>query len=313
MIRRLALLLCINIAASAQAQTLAFPGNAILQTEVTRELDGYAMPTGIWENGSLPTEIVEGRVTKQAWRIEGVALNSLELIRPFRAQLNDAGFETIFECQTEACGGFDFRFGIETLKPPEMQVNLGDFRFLSATRDGENGEEAVMLLVSAMARAGFVQVTSITPPNVETEPLAAPNAPILRPGGGQTTAGIAAGLNTIGRAVLSDLTFATGSAQLSDAPFASLQILADYLDDYPDRTVALVGHTDSAGSLDANINLSRRRAASVLERLVADYGVNRRQLEAQGMGYLSPIASNLTDEGRDANRRVEVIITSTEE
>jgi len=72
-----------------------------------------------------------------------------------------------------------------------------------------------------------------------------------------------------------------------------------------------VGHTDAEGSLDGNIALSRRRAASVLERLVTAYQVDRRQMEAQGMGYLAPIASNLTEEGREANRRVEVIVTST--
>ena len=54
------------------------------------------------------------------------------------------------------------------------------------------------------------------------------------------------------------------------------------------------------------------RAGSVLERLVSAHGVSRRQLDAQGMGYLAPIASNLTPQGREANRRVEVIITSTE-
>jgi outer membrane protein OmpA-like peptidoglycan-associated protein len=88
--------------------------------------------------------------------------------------------------------------------------------------------------------------------------------------------------------------------------------LADYLAAQPDLSVALVGHTDASGSLDGNIVISKRRAGSVLERLVSDYGVARRQLDAQGMGYLSPIASNQTQEGRDANRRVEVIVTSTQ-
>ncbi|MDP5359491.1 MAG: OmpA family protein, partial [Paracoccaceae bacterium] len=98
-----------------------------------------------------------------------------------------------------------------------------------------------------------------------------------------------------------------------DADYGSLRDLADYLLLHPDRTVALVGHTDSAGSLATNIALSKRRAGSVLERLVTVYGVARRQLEAEGMGYLAPVSSNLTEAGREANRRVEVIITSTQE
>jgi OOP family OmpA-OmpF porin len=50
----------------------------------------------------------------------------------------------------------------------------------------------------------------------------------------------------------------------------------------------------------------------VLERLVTTYDIPPHQLDAQGMGYLSPVASNLTEEGREVNRRVEVIITSTQ-
>ena len=113
-----------------------------------------------------------------------------------------------------------------------------------------------------------------------------------------------------GHAVLEGLSFETGSAQLAAGDYEVLQTLADLLASKPDLVVALVGHTDSSGSLDGNIALSKRRAGSVLERLVSDYGVPRRQLDAQGMGYLAPIATNLTEEGRTVNRRVEVIITS---
>jgi OOP family OmpA-OmpF porin len=72
--------------------------------------------------------------------------------------------------------------------------------------------------------------------------------------------------------------------------------------------VALVGHTDATGSLDANIALSRKRAASVKDRLVRAYGIAVSRLDAEGMGYLAPIASNLTQAGRDANRRVEAVL-----
>ena len=111
---------------------------------------------------------------------------------------------------------------------------------------------------------------------------------------------------------LDDLSFATGSSDLSEGQYASLARLAAYLLANPDKTVALVGHTDSEGSIAGNIALSKRRAASVLERLVSVYDVPRRQMEAEGVGYLSPRASNLTAEGRVKNRRVEVILTSTQ-
>jgi OOP family OmpA-OmpF porin len=75
--------------------------------------------------------------------------------------------------------------------------------------------------------------------------------------------------------------------------------------------VALVGHTDAQGTLDNNIALSKKRATSVLNRLVEKHGVDANQLTAEGMGYLSPIASNLSAEGREANRRVEAVLLNT--
>ena len=76
----------------------------------------------------------------------------------------------------------------------------------------------------------------------------------------------------------------------------------------PTITVAIVGHTDAVGSLAGNTALSKRRAESVRARLIEDYGVDPEQLQADGVGYLAPIASNLTDAGRAANRRVDVIL-----
>lgn len=302
------------LAGALSAQTFDFPSNATLQTEVESPLDSYAMPVDIWDGSAVPAKSVEGTMVQQAWRIDAAALTTLQLMRPLREQLRNDRFRILFDCQTEACGGFDFRFGTATLPPPEMQINIGDFRFLAAERTGPQGPEYVTLFISRTAQAGYVQVTRIGPePEPDAAPLVATSAPALRAtaeDASQDT--IAEQLERDGYAILPDLMFETGSAQLGAAEFASLQALADVLLDRPTLTVALVGHTDSAGSLAGNIALSKQRAGSVLERLVSDYGVARRQLEAEGMGYLSPIATNLTEAGRDANRRVEVIITSTE-
>ena len=74
----------------------------------------------------------------------------------------------------------------------------------------------------------------------------------------------------------------------------------------------MVGHTDAVGGLDGNVALSRRRASSVRDRLVGKYGVAGAQVTSDGVGFLSPRATNLTEAGRERNRRVEVILTSTE-
>ncbi|MBM1221925.1 OmpA family protein [Ponticoccus sp. SC2-23] len=288
-----------------RGQVLDFPANARPMYDQTTDPDRYLLPTGPWD-GTLPTRAVEGAVTRQAWRIDAGGLSVLQTLLPLRQQLLDAGFEVVFECGTEECGGFDFRFATEVLPEPEMHVDLGDFRFLSARRD----DEALGVLASVTSREAFVQVIRVAPSG--SAPVAQVSGPAMREPTPRSLGDFGARLEVDGRVILSDLSFDTGSAQLGEGSFASLRALAAYLDANQGRRVALVGHTDAEGSLDGNITLSRRRAGSVLERLVSEYGVRRAQLDAQGMGYLSPIATNLTPEGREANRRVEVIIVSTE-
>jgi OOP family OmpA-OmpF porin len=312
MIRFLTILL-VCFAGTAQAQTLNFPSNASLQREVVSPVESYLLPIGIWENDAVPTRNVEGRLTQQAWRVAATSLTTLQLVRPLRDQLRNDRYRIIFECQTEACGGFDFRFGVQTLPPPEMQINIGDFRFLAAERTTNAGPEVISLFVSRTTQAGFVQVMHAGPPQNEDIALTSARQEPLRAASELPEPDFATQLDEIGRAVLSDLAFASGSAQLQGGEFTSLRAVADYLLLHPDRTVALVGHTDAAGDLRLNITLSQRRAASVLERLVGDYGVARRQLEAEGIGYLAPIASNLTAAGREANRRVEIVLLTTEQ
>jgi OOP family OmpA-OmpF porin len=111
---------------------------------------------------------------------------------------------------------------------------------------------------------------------------------------------------------LDDLVFASGSSSLTEGAYPSLASLAAWLKENPGLTIAVVGHTDASGGLEGNIALSRKRAQSVRERLIANYDVPAKRVEAEGVGYLSPRASNLTEEGRQMNRRVEVMMTSTQ-
>lgn len=310
MIRLLALIL---LPFQAQAVTLDLPANATLTLEEVLTLDSYAMPIGPWTARGVPVVTGTGEVRKQAWRIGVSGLTTLQLLAPLQDQLIADGFEMLFTCTDDVCGGFDFRFATPVLPAPAMYVDLGNYRFSALRRITEGQVELMSLLASRSAAAGFVQVIRVGSPN--TTPVATPDAPPARAPAQPLAANatnVAEGLETAGRFALTDLVFATGSSALEDRAFASLRDLSDYLTANPNRTVALVGHTDAVGSLEGNIALSKRRAASVMERLIAQYGVPPGQLRAEGMGYLAPIATNLTEDGRDANRRVEVILLSTD-
>ncbi|TMV88507.1 OmpA family protein [Thioclava sp. BHET1] len=106
-----------------------------------------------------------------------------------------------------------------------------------------------------------------------------------------------------------DVLFATDSSSLRPDLQRDLYTLAGSLNRYPDTTVEVVGNTDNTGSADYNLNLSRKRAQSVASVLQAG-GVAPGRIIVSGRGESDPVASNLTAEGRQANRRVEFIIRS---
>ncbi len=101
--------------------------------------------------------------------------------------------------------------------------------------------------------------------------------------------------------------FDIDSAALRPAVRSELNVLAGNLLRYPNSTVFVTGHTDNTGSASYNQDLSQRRAQSVASVLTAG-GVNPGRLVVSGRGEDQPIASNLTAEGRQLNRRVEITI-----
>ncbi len=299
----------------ARAITLDLPLTARLSVGKSETLTSYAVPIGPFSNGAIPTRRVEGALQQTAWRVESPGATTLELLAPLRAQVIAAGFRPLLDCDHAECGGFDFRYGTAVLPEPEMHVDLGDYRFFAA----ERGAEVISLIVSRTAVAGFVQMIHVGgagPDPVLTASTKASPAPIaaLAPPNGDAAAApsdLGARLLAEGAVTLDDLVFASGTSSLSDTDYPSLRALAKVLQDKPDLTIAFVGHTDASGGLEGNITLSRQRADAARAVLLSAYGVAADRVDARGVGYLAPRASNLTEAGREKNRRVEVIVTST--
>jgi outer membrane protein OmpA-like peptidoglycan-associated protein len=108
----------------------------------------------------------------------------------------------------------------------------------------------------------------------------------------------------------SDLLFAVDSASVSSSLYGELQAVANNLNQYPNSTIEVVGHTDNTGTASYNMDLSQRRASSVANILISD-GVPGSRVRAYGRGEDQPVASNLDEAGRAQNRRVEIIIRPT--
>ncbi|HUE83432.1 MAG TPA: OmpA family protein [Pyrinomonadaceae bacterium] len=87
------------------------------------------------------------------------------------------------------------------------------------------------------------------------------------------------------------------SFQIKPESKPELQEIANLLRQSPSLNLFVVGHTDNQGGHDYNMDLSRRRADAVVKALVAEYGIPRSRLEAAGISFLAPVASNATEEG----------------
>ena len=92
----------------------------------------------------------------------------------------------------------------------------------------------------------------------------------------------------------------------------NLRELAASLDKYPNTDLLIVGHTDQLGTQTYNQGLSERRARSAASYLIAQ-GVSGTRIVTRGLGETEPVASNQTEAGRQANRRVEVAIYASKE
>jgi len=293
---------------AAQANGLTLPGGARQLSSRISPMNSYALPVKPFADGTVPVARFDGRISRQTWRLDGGAVTTLQLLTPLREQILASGYDKVFECKDTACGGFDFRFRTEIVPAPDMYVDIRNYRYFAATR---GTDRAISLLISLSRTSAYIQVIQAAPP--EIAPVAIGPDPALVSAAQirdetRVQPGLVETLLRAGHVVLGDLVFETGAAQLGDGPFGSLTLLAGYLADHPDLQIAVVGHTDSTGSLAANITLSKQRAAAVRDRLIKTHGITPSRIEAEGMGYLAPVASNLSAKGRDTNRRVEAIL-----
>lgn len=102
-----------------------------------------------------------------------------------------------------------------------------------------------------------------------------------------------------------NVTFQTNSAQIQPAFYGTLNQVAQSLNEFPNSSIRITGHTDNTGNDSINIPLSQNRAQSVAQYL-SSQGVNYSRLQTAGMGSNYPIASNASAAGREQNRRVEL-------
>ena len=109
------------------------------------------------------------------------------------------------------------------------------------------------------------------------------------------------------KAAFDNLLFETGSSVIKESSYPSLNGLASVLSNHEEMKLSLEGHTDNVGDDDANMQLSKDRAAAVKTYLI-QAGIRSSRITSQGYGETKPVDTNDTAEGRKHNRRVEMNI-----
>jgi OOP family OmpA-OmpF porin len=120
-------------------------------------------------------------------------------------------------------------------------------------------------------------------------------------------AALSAELSATGHVAVYGITFDADKADLRPEAQAAIAEVAKLLKQNPSLKLFVVGHTANVGDVNSGLELSRARAAAVVKSLTQEHGIQAARLSAFGVGPYCPVATNLTEEGRSRNRRVELV------
>ncbi len=268
-------------------------GGSVITGYQTKDFDAVRLQAAPFKEGK-PTDArtVEGRVTRIAYRT-GPGPSILEISRNFENQLSKAGFEPLLTCNTDDCGGIPFTENIDALPVPAMWIDGFDFRYVAGHKRDGNADIYATVLTSKNNEAITAQLIVAVVGAMDNKMVDA--------------AAMAKGLGDKGHIALYGIYFDTDKATIKPESAPTLAEMAKLLDGQPTLNVYIVGHTDNQGSYDHNMTLSRQRAEAVAAALAAHYKVARNRMHTAGLGFLAPVGSNVSEEGRALNRRVELV------
>lgn len=273
-----------------------------------REFDEYVLLTGKvvhapGEPGNSKaeaSETLEGNVTKISYYLPEDR-STLEVFRNYEDALKAEGFEILFTCSNKECGGRPFNHKVVDYKNG-FGDNYYEQRYLAAKHTGEDGDIYVSLYTVKNTTGGGPDKN-----HIYTQVDIIEIAPMDE------------GLVTVDASAMAEEIFETGSisiygilfdfdkADIKPESAATIKEIATLLNDNPDLKLFIVGHTDNKGSLDYNSDLSQKRAEAVVGVLVSEHAIDPARVTPKGLGFLAPVASNSTEEGRAKNRRVELV------
>jgi outer membrane protein OmpA-like peptidoglycan-associated protein len=263
-----------------------FPGS-VIDDYSSSAFDEFKLPTGPVDRDvqdDPKNTVIEGKVTRFSYTIPA-GHTPVEIYKSYTTAMKQAGFETIYACNGEACGLSRF---FPTTGWDETWYGNGYQWSGKLTRP--TGDVYVNLHVENATNLDII----------ETKPMTA----------GLVTVNASALQGDIGKSghvAIYGVYFDTGKAEIKPESASALQEISKLLLQNPTLKLYVVGHTDNTGELQANLELSRRRADAVVKALSTTYAIAPDRLAAFGAGPYAPVASNKMEDGKTKNRRVELV------
>ncbi len=252
--------------------------------------DEYNIVTSSIKTNEDPKKHItlEGKVTRIAYYAPQT-VSVLEAQRNYENRLKEIGFELLYTCNSDECGGRKFTDAID-----QFILLWPNFRYAVARRTTEANE--IYATVVTTIDGSKIPKTQLA--IIETQAMA--NKMI-------DASVMAESIGGEGRIALYGILFDVDAATIKSESKPTLEQITALLNNQPDLELVIVGHTDNQGELQYNMDLSKRRAEAIEAALVGEYGIDSNRLSAWGVGYLSPVASNRDETGRARNRRVELV------
>jgi outer membrane protein OmpA-like peptidoglycan-associated protein len=275
-----------------------YPGSVITRY-LTKEFDEFTLPLGeVVDEKFSKSQPLEGKITRIVY-VAPQGRSVLEVFRNYQGALRKGGFETLFTCGPQDCAGSG--------SPMANAYASGDnsdywgpvhkIRYISAKLARPEGDVYVSLLIDDQGADSRANAELYV---IEVKPMESDLITV-------DAASLANDINRTGHASVYGIYFDTGKADVKPESDATMKEIAKLLQGDSKLKLYVVGHTDNQGTLDMNMDLSRRRADAVLAALTSKYAVPAGRLRAYGCGPYSPVASNDNEDGRAKNRRVELV------
>ncbi len=297
-----------------------FGGSEIVGYD-NKRFDSYELQTSTFRKYDLsakrrlfvqPPQQLEGGVTRIWYEARGKA-SAAELAGNYRNELTEQGFQILYDSAKDPnagnWSGFLNSFGeiaIQTNRKNYvfMAADNRKIRVLSAKKERPEGDLYFSMTAVEWAKDDAVYMAHkgayAAVDLIEVRPMKQNMVTVK-------AEEMAEAINLTGRIALYGIYFDTDQATIKPDSRPALQEIAKLLQQQPQLSLHVVGHTDSQGSLDHNLGLSKRRAEAVKNALIRDFGVAAGRLTPNGVASLAPVATNGTEEGRAKNRRVELV------